>query len=293
MLLLLACALPADETAAESPVDAVVEPQVFGALRPPIGVVAVTACETLPNGCGCNDVSAWGLYDRTAPRSTFGAEWEYWGPEPVWDGECAAISTVASTWCDPACGSGEFCNADGACEAWPGHLSAGPITLTGLAQELVLQPADVGGYVLTEEPPEELFDGDLVRIDAPGAELGAFSVAARVPAALDADLDCTDLIRDDGDVRITWTPGEPGDRVRLQTAAIGHGGNGHSEVMCETADDGELVVPTNILGVGSASYGFEAVLTRFSRAGVPLGAGEVRLEVGRRLTCGMLNTGCG
>lgn len=294
MVLLLACAQPdLDPDPATGDTVAAALDQPLGVERDPIGVVSVTACATAPNGCGCNELGAWGLYDRVAPRVTFGTEWEHWGPEPVWDGECAAISTVASTWCDPACADGELCTGDGTCEPWPEHLSAGPITLGGLTTPITLEPQDIGGYAFTVEAPEELYADDVVTLDAPGDELGAFSVRGRVPATLDADLDCGTLLTADGDVVLTWTPGDPRDRVRLYTTSISHGGGGGAETMCEGPDDGELVIPASMLGVSSSSWGFDAVLTRFTRASAPLGAGEVRLELGSARMCGLVTQGCG
>lgn len=249
---------------------------------PPVAVVTVVEGED-EHHCAEDEVSMWGPYDRTAPEALWGTEWEYWSAGPVTDG-CTDVQTQPGGDCDPACASDEFCDPSGVCQPYPGRLDVGAVALGGLAAPLDLTRTSLGTYAATETPPHPLFASDTVTATASGgADLDGFALAGRVPEPLDATLDCSAFVDASEPVTLTWTAGDPHDRVRLHLSTLAHGG-GIGDTFCEGPDTGSLTVPWGV-GAHGGDWGYSVQLTRYSRTAAPLGAGAVRLEVGRRLVC--------
>jgi len=199
------------------------------------------------------------------------------------------------------CGSCDgVCNADDECIPTPVQLSAGEVTLAGLARDLTL-PFEVYGYYPAAALPEDLFDdGDSIILEASGGDVPAFSLTAAAPPPIAIDLlpgseaDDTVLLEDGADMVVTWSPAVAGTRVRLDILSDnrGHGLPVDTMIQCEADDDGEMVVPRAMIeafpdkpyaNVCAGSDCPPSTLTRFRADRAPIGEREVELLVGSRV----------
>lgn len=205
-------------------------------------------------------------------------------------GECTVFRRPAPALCEPACTDG-VCTAPGTCTPWGRNASAGTITVTGLRAPLAFVPGTYG-YVPTPAPGEELFDaGATVAVSAPGDVTPGFAVELTAPPPLAAPFQNLTL-RDGVDATITWTPapgGGAGARSIQVALVVGwHGAPPEALLVCETADDGELVIPGALItALPRASSGLEPHLSwiqRFDRAVVAAPAGPIEIVVGSQVS---------
>jgi hypothetical protein len=149
-----------------------------------------------------------------------------------------------------------LCDADGECIPVPIQLSAGTLSVTGLAEELTV-PFTEYGYLKTTSLPGDVFgDGDRVVLEAAGgADVPAFSLEADSPPRVSIDLErgeeSDDSLRlvDGEDLVVSWSPAVPGTRVRLDILSNnrGHGLPVDAMIQCEADDSGELVVARELV----------------------------------------------
>jgi len=178
------------------------------------------------------------------------------GEAPPWDlehsaGDCGFYGVRPQQNCDPSCEPGFTCSWDGECLEATIPIDGGVITVDGLEVGLSLEPSGEWvyyGYSFEPEPTDgEIFHpGATISAQAAGGTLAPFSLETLGVAALGSDLPCP-LADDAGeDLAVTWTPGQPGDRVRLTLASSNHGSQ-FPAVICDVEDDGELVVAQELL----------------------------------------------
>lgn len=149
-----------------------------------------------------------------------------------------------------------LCNADGECIPLPEQLSAGTLTLSGLAEEVTL-PFRAYGYMPESALPADLFgDDQRVTLEAAGGpDVAAFSLEVDGPPRIATDLDPgegrddTLQLVDGEDLVVTWSPAVPGTRVRLDILSNnrGHGLPLDAMIQCEADDAGELVVAAELV----------------------------------------------
>lgn len=149
-----------------------------------------------------------------------------------------------------------LCNADGECIPLPIQLSAGTLSVSGLAEDLTV-PFSEYGYLADTSLPRDLFgDGDRVTLEAAGgADVAAFSLETDSPPRVAIDLepgegmDDTLRLEDGADLVVSWSPAVPGTRVRLDILSNnrGHGLPVDALIQCEADDGGELVVPREMV----------------------------------------------
>ena len=233
----------------------------------------VGAIQLVESGTG-GGVSVFAyLQDRPyAPRERRG----------VSSGDCALYDHEPAGECTPACDG--FCNANGVCEPYPEPASAGDITITGLREALLLVEGDFG-YRPEPYPLGDLFADDaIITAVAAGAEVDAFALSARGVAALEDELGGWDLV-DGVDFPITWTPSAAAARVQLSLRIGWHGAPYEMMLLCETADDGTLTIPGELIeemlpfgGIGLFPHPSE--MTRLHRSVVTTSVGPVELVVG-------------
>ncbi len=175
---------------------------------------------------------------------------------PPWElessaGDCGFYGVRQQQNCDPSCDPGFTCSWDGECLEATVPIDGGVITVDGLEVDLILEPSGEWvyyGYSFDPDPSDgEIFQqGDTIGAQATGGTLSPFSLETRGVAALEADLPCP--LADDAsdDLRVRWSPGQPGDRVRLTLASSNHGSQ-FPAVICDVEDDGELLVAQDLL----------------------------------------------
>jgi hypothetical protein len=158
------------------------------------------------------------------------------------DGDCTIFERPEPALCTPACTNG-VCTATDTCTPWGVHRSAGTITVTGLRVPLQLVDGAYG-YVPEPTPAGDLFDaGAAITVSAPGGETPAFSSSLVGVANLVAPFQNLTLV-DGQDTEITWTA-DAGGTAEIQIALVvgWHGAPYEAMMLCETADDGSIVIP--------------------------------------------------
>ncbi len=230
----------------------------------------------------------WGLHDPPAPDDRWYGGWA-WVTEILADyGDCLLIDTLPAHTCEPACTSEQFCAAEG-CVDWPELVTAGAIEVTGLTEDLLFVPTDLGWYTLDGELPDDLHEpGATVTMEAEGGEVPAFEASAVAPADLGPTLDCDSPLEAGQDFVISWTPTPGSFRVRLEVIAVYHAGNGPM-LLCDVDDAaGTLVVPTDVVDVWlpyrTPAETFQ--VTRYAQAEGSVGDGRsVVLGIGAQRAC--------
>jgi hypothetical protein len=200
-----------------------------------------------------DDTDAWvevslrsGSISVTGNTITDPALWPY--GEPSREGACR-MWTRAIEICDPFCDFTQTCVA-GQCLSSPAARSAGTLTVSGGGESRTV-PYRNNAYLLFEQT-EPFQPGDEITVSAPGDVVGAFSASAVAPRPLD-------LTSPDPNVRngvvvgepfaITWTPADPGSRVRLTLGAdFGHGQHRPVVIECDAPDEaGRIDVPQGMV----------------------------------------------
>jgi hypothetical protein len=193
---------------------------------------------------GSGDAAAWATVTN---RESEAPPWELEQSA----GDCGFFGVRPQQNCDPVCESGSTCTWDGECAEVTQAIDAGVITVTGLDVALALEPSSEWvyyGYDFEPDPSDgEIFDeGAAITASAAGAALPAFELETLGVAPLGSDLPCPLDASTGGDLIVGWTPGQPGDRVRLSLASANHG-NMFPALICDVEDEGELVVSAALL----------------------------------------------
>jgi len=231
----------------------------------------------------------WGIYDAPYPGNLLGVVWGPYGLAVTEEeGDCAFLENLGYGFCDPPCGTDEYCSDDDLCEPWPQYRDAGILTVSGLAEPLTITPSEHGYYSVDWTCcPESLFGGgETVELRAEGNETPAFEVTAVAVAPIEPPLDCG-LPLGDGGIEITWIPSDIGGTVRWEMIAAPHAGQGPM-ILCETDDTGSLIVPAALLQryVALPRYHETYRLSRYQRAAAEVDHGhQISLEVASARRC--------
>lgn len=200
------------------------------------------------------------------------------------DGDCAIYKRALNPRCDPACTTG-VCTATDTCTPWPKNAGAGTITVSGLRSPLAFRGGQFG-YVPEPAPGEDLFaPGALIRVTAAGDITPAFTASVTGVAPLEAPFQNLTLV-DGRDSTVTWTAA--GD-ARIQVALVvgWHGAPYEAMLLCETEDDGELLIPgATIAKLPRASSSLESHpswIMRFDRTAVTVPEGPIEVIAGSQV----------
>lgn len=215
----------------------------------------------------------------------------HWHREIMTEGSCRLLEYVPA-FCTSCAG---VCVDTEVCQPYPSFGSVGTLTVTGLSVPVTLEPDYWLWYLHHEALPADLYaPGAAITATATGAGIPAFEVTtAGVPA-----IDSSDVVDDqitlvnDADAVFTWTPADPGSRVRLSLNAnnAGHGQPFEAILRCDVPDEtGRITVPVALIQAFPATYRWETCdgsdcppssLLRYRRASAPVPGGEVELVVG-------------
>jgi hypothetical protein len=92
--------------------------------------------------------------------------------ETASEGDCRLLRRN-NPFCDPACDPGETCDFDGTCLPYPANQDLGVVTITGLVQEVTMEPVFPGNtYFDTSLPYPGWEPGGLIVLDMPGGVYG-------------------------------------------------------------------------------------------------------------------------
>lgn len=247
-------------------------------------VAPVPASDTSPATAGKTSVVGK-VYDAATPAAIV---WE----SGTRSGDCQ-IFTPRVPFCDTPCGGSAVCVEDNTCEPYPTAGSVGTVTARGLktsddASEFTMEPI-ANNY----QPPATVTlaypafaEGDLISLEAPGADLEGFKVSARGIAPLVLANDAIPLA-DDTPVALTWTPAADPDRSRVHVKLdISHHGGTKGMIECDTADAGALEIAgpliTELLDLGVAGFP-SIILTRRAVGSAAIAAGRIDLVVSSKV----------
>ena len=219
-----------------------------------------------------------GMYDApTDPQATL----------YVRDGECEVWVHPGPFWCEVGCSQGNCVGTD-ECAPYPRPLPAGNITMSGLVEPLRFVAGDYGYTADRVLGSGDVFADDAAIVaTAADGEVPGFTLRATGVVPLEADFPDGVVVDDGVDEVIRWRAAQSG-RIQL-LLVVGHHVSFYETVLvCETDDDGELVVPGALIthfprSVTSESFQHPSWLTRFSRDVVDTEAGPVQLFVGSRI----------
>lgn len=220
------------------------------------------------------------LYDGATPQTLV---WE-----PGTEAGACRLLTPRVPFCSTPCGGSAACVEDETCQDYPTAVSAGEVTVSGVAT--------TGGdtsFVMTPiadnyQPPAGTMlaypafaEGDVITLAAAGDVLAAFELEATGVAQLELEAD--ELTLDPAaDVQLAWTPagiGEPTIAVKLD---ISHHAGTKGMIECETDDTGSLAIPaalvSELLDLGVAGYP-TIIVTRRATGSATTAAGRVDLVV--------------
>jgi hypothetical protein len=205
------------------------------------------------------------------------------------EGECAVYGLPDPGFCDPACGPGTTCDADGACAPLPSSAPAGRITASGLLVELAFVDQGGGYYGVDPEPvTTDLFADDAtITFSAEGDVTPAFDVTVGGVAPLVGGPYTISFNEPLDDIDVTWEQAPGGARVQLLLRVGWHGGPIEASMVCESEDDGLITIPATLARQLPRADSFleshVSSLTRFRRAYHDTAGGPLEIFVGNQL----------
>jgi hypothetical protein len=168
------------------------------------------------------------------------------------EAECQLLVPVFP-FCSEPCAP-DACTADDVCTPYPEALGAGTLTIEGLGDALMLQPASaLQVYQSPSLPNPACAAGDPVTASVPGLSLEA-------PCIGQLELMGPDPIpvQSGAEVELSWAPPTTtGSKIRIVLDIAHHGGK-KGEIDCEVADTGSFAIPeplvTKLVALGLAGY---------------------------------------
>ena len=196
------------------------------------------------------------------------------------NGDCVLWRQV-NPFCDPPCEAGSACDFDGSCIPYPANQSVGTVTVSGLVQEVEMEPNPVKSYQDTSLPNPPFESGSAVLLTAGGDELESFRLDGFGVGTL--KVDSSEWIIVEGEpLEIAWTPEDDGPGRILATLNIDQHGNSPVTMHCDLPDTGSATIPAALLellidyGLSGAASGN---LFRRTVDSVDISAGCVELLV--------------
>lgn len=209
-----------------------------------------------------------------------------WGAKGT-SGDCT-LQAPKTFLCDPPCAAGrEACVATNICKPYPTAVSVGEVTVSGVhpavgTMPFTLSATDKNYYYYTPElafPP--FAEGDVVTVSAAGGTGGPFVLEARGISPLVMSSQNL-VVSGASDLTLTWESAKAASSKVAVLVDLTHHGGTKAQIVCETADDGSLVIPktliASLLNYGATGYPW-IVLTRSSSGEKALTSGVVRLNL--------------
>jgi hypothetical protein len=210
-------------------------------------------------------------------------------PEPVIiasGGDCVFYQRPMPA-CPEGCPGITTCVADDVCEPRAQWSEAGAITFTGLQVGAATFTPGEYGYTGPNLGWEDLFADDAeLHVAAAGGALPAF--AADLTGVVPLDVNETQFLSieliDGVDEVVRWTPPPAGAEARIQLALTfgWHGAPWDAQLLCETADDGELVIPGTLIAempyLDVDLFQWPSWIQRFRRAEIDTPLGPIQIS---------------
>ncbi|MBN2529472.1 MAG: hypothetical protein JXR76_24000 [Deltaproteobacteria bacterium] len=201
------------------------------------------------------------------------------------EGDCALIGP-RKLFCDTTCESGETCGLEGTCVPSPVKKSVGTVTVTGLDQELSVEPKPIiVSYSEKIDDPFPAFEeGATVEVSAAGDEIDGFSLSAKGVSLITADGMSEVVIESGASVPLSWDASgdSTGDEyVHVELVVNTHGATA-GWIECNVADTGSAEIPesliTALMELGLSGFP-SLVIQRLSTDSTTVDEGCVDLKV--------------
>jgi hypothetical protein len=156
--------------------------------------------------------------------------------------------------CSEAC-SPDVCTANDVCTPYPAPVSVGPITVSGLGDELSLMPSS--SMVVYQSPSLAYPPCDA------GSKVKAASASFTLEAECLAPLELTGPdplpVKKGEVVHVAWVAAPAGSKSRIRIGLdVSHHGGKKGQIDCDVPDSGSFDIPeplvTKLLGLGLAGY---------------------------------------
>jgi hypothetical protein len=173
------------------------------------------------------------------------------------DGDCRLLRR-RNLFCDPPCDGQSTCGEQGRCLPYPAGLSAGTVSISGLAAPVSMMPGQIGHhYDYTKLPQPGFQPGAEVLLRAEGGEVGPFVLQGRGVAAVELATE-KPVLQPGQPFELRWTPGPAGPaRVAFQIEIDQHGLS-HASLQCDVPDQGSATVPAalidQLIQLGTSGY---------------------------------------
>lgn len=167
--------------------------------------------------------------------------------EPVGEAGGCVMLRRNNPICDPPCQPSTTCDFSGECIPYPANRDVGTVTVTGLAQAVMVMPVATFDYFDTTLPAVAFAAGDAVALSADGGDFSPFTLHGEGVAMIAPDVD--ELTMKKGQpLLIEWAPPaqEGAAQVRIELTIDQHG-NTPVKLVCEGPDTGSLEVPTEMI----------------------------------------------
>jgi hypothetical protein len=208
-------------------------------------------------------------------------------------GDCATYRRPTPT-CPGGCDVNQVCDADNQCVAGALFTDAGDITVTGLREPVTLTPTPYG-YDSPILPADFFADDAAIHVSAAGGDIPAFAadVGGVVPLVHQIAGKYVEL-NDGEDETIRWTPGSGDARIQVALYLGWHGMPWTDLLICETADDGELVIPSATIDPmsyleGAALFQWPSWIARYRRAWVTTPVGDIEIIAASQSPLGVVH----
>jgi len=201
-------------------------------------------------------------------------------------GGCRFYRAVEIAPCDPPCADdwSEYCSIDGQCLPYPQRVSAGTITVSGVAGGPYVLPVGEQDWYDTPQTPPELFTaGADLTVSAAGGAVPAFEAHVTGVAPMQAPIDGMLTLLDGADQGVSWTKAGDGSTVELILQIGWHGAPPTAILWCTAPDaDGQITLPQAMIEAfpyfgGMGLFQHPCYLRRVSRAVVASHGGPIEV----------------
>jgi len=157
------------------------------------------------------------------------------------EGDCRLVHR-RNLFCDPACDATSTCGEGGRCIPYPAGLSAGTVSISGLAAPVTMMPGQIGRhYDYTKLPHPGFQPGAPVLLQASGGDVAPFVLQGQGVAVVELATD-RPALEPGKPFELKWKPGPPGPaRIAFQIEIDQHGLS-HASLQCDVPDQGTATV---------------------------------------------------
>jgi len=160
------------------------------------------------------------------------------------EGSCRLMRRV-NPFCDPACEVGYNCSQSEECVPYPVNQSAGTVTITGLLDNVSLEPNSSKAYQKTDVSDPPFAPGSPILLDAEGDEVAGFRLDGIGVTPL-AGVSTAWEIHAGEPLAVTWTAGLGHARI-LTTLNVDQHGNSPVTMYCDFDDTGSASMPASLI----------------------------------------------